>query len=63
MPSTPPSIPPPPPSRAQAILSLIGLACVLGSLALAFSQPFGLWHWLLLLGALGCLIASRRLTR
>lgn len=60
---TPPPIPPSPPSRAQAALALLGLACVAASLGLAFSQPFGLWHWLLLLGALGCLLASRRLGR
>jgi hypothetical protein len=49
--------------RPQIILALIGLLCVAASLGLAFQQPFGLWHWALLLVALGCLAASRRLGR
>lgn len=53
-------LPPSPPSRARAALSLIGLGCVIASLALAYNQPFGPWHWLLLLAAAGCLLASRR---
>jgi multidrug transporter EmrE-like cation transporter len=56
-------LPPSPPSRAQLALSAVGLLCVVVSLVLAFNQPFGLWHWLLLLVAVACIVASRRLGR
>lgn len=56
-----PPLPPAPPSRAQIALSLIGLVCVVVSLVLAFNSPFGIAHWLLLLVAGACLLASRRL--
>lgn len=45
---------------ARIILSLIGLAAVAISLILAFLNPFGIWHWVLLIVALFCLIVSRR---
>lgn len=55
----PPPIPGPP-SRAKIALSLLGLASVIISLVIAFQQPYAIWHWLLLLFALGCLYVSRR---
>lgn len=48
----------PPPLRVA--LSVIGLFAVALSLVLAFINPIGVWHWALLLVAIGCLIASRR---
>jgi hypothetical protein len=42
-------------------LSLIGLVAVAVSLTLAFFNPVGLWHWALLLVAIACLVASRRI--
>lgn len=50
-----------PPSPLKTTLSLVGLAACGASLWVAFVQPYSLWPWLLLLVALGCLIASRRL--
>lgn len=44
----------------RVALSIIGLFAVALSLALAFINPVGIWHWALLLVAIGCLIASRR---
>jgi hypothetical protein len=41
-------------------LSLIGLVAVAISLTLAFVNPVGIWHWALLIVALACLVASRR---
>jgi hypothetical protein len=49
----------PPPLRI--ILSLIGLVAVAISLTLAFINPVGIWHWALLLVAIACLVASRRI--
>ncbi|MEI7644011.1 MAG: hypothetical protein WCJ55_06995 [Chloroflexales bacterium] len=49
----------PPPMRVA--LSLIGLVAVAISLTLAYLNPVGIWHWALLLVALACLIASRRI--
>lgn len=43
-------------------LSLAGLAAAAISLLVAFQNPFGIWHWLLLLVAGACLVASRRIT-
>ncbi|MEI6778638.1 MAG: hypothetical protein WCK70_17195 [Chloroflexales bacterium] len=48
----------PPPMRIA--LSLIGLVAVVISLTLAYINPVGIWHWALLLVALVCLVASRR---
>lgn len=48
------------PSPLKTALALIGLAACGASLWVAFQQPYTLWPWLLLLIALGCLIASRR---
>ncbi|MBX0327700.1 hypothetical protein K2Z83_08415 [Oscillochloris sp. ZM17-4] len=48
------------PPQARIILSLIGLIAVAISLTLAFINPVGIWHWALLLVALACLVASRR---
>jgi hypothetical protein len=48
----------PPPARI--ILSLIGLLAVAFSLFLSFRNPVGIWHWALLIVALACLVASRR---
>lgn len=45
----------------RVALSLIGLIAVAISLALAFINPVGIWHWALLLVALACLVASRRI--
>jgi hypothetical protein len=56
-------VPPLPPSRAQAALAAAGLVCVAASLGIAFYNPFGLWHWLLLLPAVAFLVASRRAGR
>ncbi|NTU84149.1 MAG: hypothetical protein HGA45_33070 [Chloroflexales bacterium] len=50
-----------PPSPLQTTLSLIGLAACGASLWVAFEQPYTIWPWLLLLLAVGCLVASRRL--
>lgn len=50
-----------PPTPLKTALSLVGLAACGASLWVAFAQPFSLWPWLLLMVALGCLIASRRL--
>lgn len=44
----------------KLFLSLVGLAVVAASLVIAFQNPYGLWHWILLLVAFGCLAASRR---
>jgi hypothetical protein len=41
-------------------LSLVGLIAVALSLTLAFINPVGTWHWALLLVAVACLVASRR---
>jgi len=49
----------PPPMRIA--LSLIGLVAVAISLTLAYVNPVGIWHWALLLVALACLVASRRI--
>lgn len=48
------------PSTARIVLSLIGLVAVGLSLFLSFRNPVGLWHWALLLVAIACLVASRR---
>jgi hypothetical protein len=48
------------PPTARIVLSLIGLVAVAISMTLAFINPVGLWHWALLLAALACLVASRR---
>jgi hypothetical protein len=48
------------PPAARIILSLIGLVAVVISMGLAFINPIGIWHWALLLMALACLVASRR---
>jgi uncharacterized protein (DUF983 family) len=56
-----PPIPPPPPTPVKTTLSLVGLAACGASLWVAFTQPFTIWPWLLLLVALVCLITSRRL--
>jgi hypothetical protein len=48
----------PPPLRIA--LSLIGLVAVGASFLIAFFNPFGTWHWALLIVAVACLIASRR---
>ncbi len=48
------------PSPTRVVLSILGLVAVVGSLIVGFINPMGLWHWILLLVALGCLIASRR---
>jgi ABC-type polysaccharide/polyol phosphate export permease len=45
---------------ARVILSLIGLLAIAISLVLSFRNPVGLWHWALLIVALACLVASRR---
>jgi hypothetical protein len=45
---------------ARIILSLIGLVAVAISLTLGFINPIGIWHWVLLIVALACLVASRR---
>lgn len=50
-----------PSSPRRITLSLIGLAACGASLWVAFEQPYTIWPWLLLLVAVGCLIASRRL--
>ncbi len=50
-----------PPSRLKIVLSIAGLAAIAASLLLAFQDPFGLWHWVLLLVAVACLLISRRL--
>jgi hypothetical protein len=49
------------PRTARVILSLVGLLAIALSLFLSFRNPVGLWHWALLLVALACLLASRRL--
>jgi ABC-type polysaccharide/polyol phosphate export permease len=54
-------IPPLPPSRRKIALSLAGLAAIIPSIIIAFNDPYGFWHWLLLLVALGCLLLSRRI--
>lgn len=51
-----------PPSRLKIALALIGLVAIAISLLVAFQDPFGLWHWLLLLIAVGCLLATRRIS-
>ncbi|WP_174842820.1 hypothetical protein [Candidatus Oscillochloris fontis] len=48
------------PAPARIILSILGLVAVIVSLIIGFINPIGLWHWIFLLVALGCLIASRR---
>ncbi|NNJ10411.1 hypothetical protein EKD04_008740 [Chloroflexales bacterium ZM16-3] len=48
------------PPQARIILSLIGLVAVAISMTLAFINPVGIWHWALLIVALACLLASRR---
>jgi len=45
------------------VLAAVGLLSVALSLVIAFNQPFGLWHWLLLLVAVACISASRRVGR
>jgi hypothetical protein len=51
-----------PPSRLKIGLSIAGLLAIIPSIIIAFNDPYGLWHWLLLLVAIGCLFASRRVT-
>nr|WP_169308101.1 hypothetical protein [Oscillochloris trichoides] len=48
------------PSPTRVGLSILGLVAVIASLVIGFINPIGIWHWILLLVALGCLIASRR---
>ncbi|NTW04367.1 MAG: hypothetical protein HGA19_24405 [Oscillochloris sp.] len=49
----------PPPMRIM--LSVLGLIAIAISMGLAFINPVGIWHWALLIVALACLIASRRI--
>lgn len=49
-----------PPSPPQLTLTLIGLAAVGASIWVAFTQPYSIWPWLLLLVGLGCALAARR---
>lgn len=51
------------PSPVQILFAVIGLLCVAASTVLAFQNPFGTWHWVLLLVAGGCLWAVRRSRR
>lgn len=46
---------------APVILAIIGLICIVASTYLAFQNPFGLWHWVLLLVAGACMVAVRRM--
>jgi hypothetical protein len=46
--------------RLRVIFSVIGLACVVVSIALNFAAPGTFWNWVLLLAALGFLLLSRR---
>jgi hypothetical protein len=47
--------------RRRIVLSVIGLVCVVLSLALNFIAPGTFWNWGLLLVALVFLVLSRRL--
>ena len=46
--------------RTRVVLSVLGLICVAGSIALNFVAPGTYWNWALLLAALALLLISRR---
>lgn len=51
----------PPPAQPRVALALAGLAAVGASIWVAFTNPYSLWPWLLLLVALACAWGARRI--
>jgi hypothetical protein len=55
-----PPTPPAPPTPPQLALSLAGLVAMGLSIWIAFSSPYSIWPWLLLVVGFACAWGARR---